>query len=225
MLKRSYKLFAVLLVLALLLPAQAAAAPAAAPEIVNFTILHTNDFHGNLELAGSNPGAARVATKINSIRTAKAGQTVLLLDAGDIMQGNLLSNLYNGEPSINYFKTIGYDAVTFGNHEFDWGQTVIADRVNQAKTDDSNPATKEFNFLAANITKQDAGKDCASSGWTPADFAMPYQVFEVTSAAPALKVGVIGVSSVETPYITKANPRRACASRILLRPSHATTPS
>lgn len=204
MLKRSYKLFAVLLVIALLLPAQVAAAPAAVPETVNFTILHTNDFHGNLEWAGSNPGAARVANKINSIRTAKAGQTVLLLDAGDIMQGNLLSNLYNGEPSINYFKTIGYDAVTFGNHEFDWGQTVIADRVNQAKTDDSNPATKEFNFLAANITKQDAGKDCASSGWTPADFAMPYQVFEVTSAAPALKVGVIGVSSVETPYITKA---------------------
>jgi 5'-nucleotidase len=91
--------------------------------------LHTNDFHGNLELSGSNPGAARVAQKIVDVRTAVGESNVLLFDAGDIMQGSLLSNLQKGLPTIDYYRTIGYNAAIFGNHEFDWGQTVLGDRI------------------------------------------------------------------------------------------------
>jgi len=72
------------------------AAPAAAPAVpVTFTILHTNDFHGQLEPSGSNPGMARVATYVNSVRTALGDSNMLLVDAGDEMQGSLLSNLGN----------------------------------------------------------------------------------------------------------------------------------
>ncbi|WP_322510052.1 bifunctional metallophosphatase/5'-nucleotidase, partial [Anaerolinea sp.] len=204
MAKLFYRVFALILVLSLMLPT---AAMAQGDDIVNFTILHTNDFHGNLEPSGSNPGAARVAYVINQIRAAKAalGQSVLLLDAGDIMQGSLLSNIQKGLPTIAYYKTIGYDGVTFGNHEFDWGQAVLSQRVAQATTDDGNAATKEFPFIAANIVSKGTASDCASAGWDlPSFVTEPYHVYEIPTATTPLRVGVIGVSSIETPYITIA---------------------
>ncbi len=176
-------------------PTPAQAAP------IGFTILHTNDFHGNLELFGSNPGAARVAQKIADVRSAVGADKVLTLDAGDIMQGSLLSNLQKGLPTIDYYRTIGYNAATFGNHEFDWGQTVLGDRIVQAEaaaTADETP----MQMIAANITQKDAGGNCT---WTPFNASVePYEVFTVGTGADTVDVGVIGVGSVETPYITIA---------------------
>ncbi|HMN58933.1 MAG TPA: 5'-nucleotidase C-terminal domain-containing protein [Anaerolinea sp.] len=201
--KRISKFFVLILILAIALPVQAASIRQV-DDIVSFSVLHTNDFHGNLELAGSNPGAARVAAVINTIRTAKGAENVLLFDAGDIMQGSLLSNLQYGLPTIDYYKTIGYDAATFGNHEFDWGQTVLADRVTQA-ADSTNPLKKAVPFMTANITVKD-GADCASSGWTlPSFISQAYKVYNMGPAGSPVRVGVIGVSSVETPYITIAS--------------------
>ena len=60
-----YVFVAIALMLSLSLPATTvtSAAPSLLADPVTFTILHTNDFHGNLELSGSNPGAARVAQR------------------------------------------------------------------------------------------------------------------------------------------------------------------
>ena len=44
----------------------------------------------------------------------------VLLDGGDIFQGNTLSNLLDGRPLAEAYQLMGYDAVTIGNHEFDW---------------------------------------------------------------------------------------------------------
>jgi 2',3'-cyclic-nucleotide 2'-phosphodiesterase (5'-nucleotidase family) len=169
----------------------------AAPESpVTFTILHTNDFHGQLEWRSggstSNPGAARLAQVINGVRTAVGADHVLLFDAGDQMQGSLLSNIQKGLPTIDVFNTIGYSAATFGNHEFDWGQVVLGDRAAQAT----------YPFLTANIVVNDTG-NCATAGWTPPSFSdAPYQVFTVGTAPNAVNVAVIGVTSTETPFIT-----------------------
>lgn len=109
----------------------AMAAPSAAPSVpVTFTILHTNDFHGQLDssLSSSNPGSARVATIVNGVRTTVGAANVLLADVGDEMQGSLLSNLGDGTPTgkgiptIAAYNALGYNVATFGNHEFDWGQ-------------------------------------------------------------------------------------------------------
>ncbi len=193
-----HKLIALLIVLSLAMPTPL---PAQAASPVNFTILHTNDFHGNLELSGSYPGAARVAQKIADVRAAVGAQNLLVLDAGDIMQGSLLSNLQKGLPTIDYYRTIGYTAATFGNHEFDWGQTVLGDRIAQAES----PATADetpVRMIAANITKKDAGGNCT---WEPFNASVtPYEVFTVGTAPDMARVGVIGVGSVETPYITIA---------------------
>ena len=153
---------------------------------INFTILHTNDFHGQLQLSGSNPGLARVATIVNTYRTPNT----LLVDAGDEMQGSLLSNLYHGESTIAGFNAVGYDVATFGNHDFDWGQSVLTDRTTQA----------HYPFVTVNIVKNNTG-DCSTAGWTPPDFAQPYVVKTVNG----VKVGFIGVTTTETPIITIAS--------------------
>lgn len=205
--KTIYSIFAICLILAMALPIPISNVFAAEP--VTFTILHTNDFHGNLELSGSNPGAARVAQKIVDVRTAIGAQNVLVMDAGDIMQGSLLSNIQQGLPTIDYYKQIGYNVATFGNHEFDWGQAVLAERALQAD-DDALPGSA-FPFVAANIT---AKVDGSCAGWEkavlvgedPADTYTiePYTIIDMNTSSGSVQVGVIGVGSIETPYITIA---------------------
>ncbi len=173
---------------ALLATAMAIPPGAAAATPIPFTILHTNDFHGQLQQSGSNPGLAKVATIVKGVRTSLGAGNVLLVDGGDEMQGSLLSNLQKGAPTIAGFNALGYNAATFGNHEFDWGQTNLGDRTVQAT----------YPFVTANIVKNDTG-NCATAGWTKPDFAdAPYTL----QTANGLKVALIGVTTTETPTIT-----------------------
>src|SRR5450759_1597025 len=91
----------------------AAASPALAAIPISFTILHTNDVHGQLEASGSNPGMARVAAVVNGVRSSVGASNVLLVDAGDEMQGSLLSHLQKGAPTIATFNAMGYNVATF----------------------------------------------------------------------------------------------------------------
>lgn len=197
---RALTLAVVLVLLFSQISLKVTAAPTRLPaDPVTFTILHTNDFHGQLEPSSadptkaSNPGMARLAAVINSVRTAKGTNNVLLVDAGDEMQGSLLSNIQKGLPTIDVFNAMGYNAATFGNHEFDWGQSVLADRTTQAN----------YPYLTANIVKNDTG-NCTTAGWTKPDFAdAPYQILNVGSPI-SVKVAFIGVTTQETPTITIA---------------------
>lgn len=180
------------------------AVPALAPNaVVTITILHTNDFHGQLEALGSctvsrcdSPGIAKVSTVISQVRTSVGAANVLLVDAGDEMQGSLISNLKKGQPTIDLFNYLGYQAATFGNHEFDWGQQVLYSRTLQA----------DYPFLAANVVVSNTGS-CASAGWdVPTNFEMqPWMTMTVGAPGNQAVVGLIGVASVETPYITIAS--------------------
>jgi 2',3'-cyclic-nucleotide 2'-phosphodiesterase/3'-nucleotidase len=200
--KKSWKMLSLLLAFSLLvvpLSSHVMAAPNAAPSTpVTFTILHTNDFHGQLEGAGSNPGMARVASFVESKRTALGADKVLLVDAGDEMQGSLLSNLGDGTPggkgipTIATYNGMGYDVATFGNHEFDWGQTVLGNRTTQAT----------YPYVTANIVTNDTG-NCATAGWDLPTFAdAPYEIITMGTAPNMVKVAFIGVTTVETPTIT-----------------------
>lgn len=155
------------------------------------TLLHTNDFHGQLEPSGSNPGLARLAYVISDTVTSPM---TLMLDAGDEMQGSLLSNLQKGKPTIAAFNQLGTDVATFGNHEFDWGQTNLISRTQEAA----------YPFVSANITVKD-GADCASSGWAQPSFVdAPYTIKTLTDGTNTVKVGIIGVTTIEVPVITIA---------------------
>lgn len=156
---------------------------------VSFTILHTNDFHGQLQASGSNPGLARVAAVVNGVRSSIGADNVLLVDAGDEMQGSLLSNLQKGAPTIAAFNAMTYTVATFGNHEFDWGQQNLIDRTTEAK----------YPFVTANIVVNDTG-NCSTAGWTTPSFAKPY----VVKTVAGVNVAFIGVTTTETPIITVA---------------------
>ena len=175
----------------------AAAGPALAASPISFTILHTNDVHGQLEASGSNPGMARVAAVVNGVRASVGAANTLLVDAGDEMQGSLLSNLGDGTatgkglPAIATFNAMGYNVATFGNHEFDWGQPNLIARTAQAT----------YPFVTANIV---AGT-CDASNWTTPSFAKPYVIQTVGTAPNQVKVAFIGVTTTETPTITIAS--------------------
>ena len=186
--RRSFTIITTLIILTILFSSVAFPAPAVP---VTFSILHTNDFHGQMEPVASNPGSARVAQVVNDIRTSAGASNVLLVDAGDQMQGSLLSNLQNGEPVIATYNSMGYNVATFGNHEFDWGQTTLSARTTQAA----------YPYVTANIVKNDTG-NCATAGWTKPDFAAaPYQVLTAGIAPNTVKVAFIGVTTLETPAI------------------------
>ncbi|QRR00492.1 bifunctional metallophosphatase/5'-nucleotidase [Dyadobacter sandarakinus] len=94
--------------------------------VVQLTILHTNDVHSRIEpfpMDGSRNqgmgGTARRAALIEKIRREQ--DNVLLLDAGDIFQGTAYFNLYGGELEMKIMSSMGYDAGTMGNHDFDNG--------------------------------------------------------------------------------------------------------
>lgn len=174
-------------------PAASSSPALQSSSVVTITILHTNDFHGQLEPSGSNPGMARVAYVIKQIRAEVGDANVVLLDAGDIMQGSLLSNLFHGKSTINVYNAVGYDAATLGNHEFDWGQTVLISRTQEA----------QFPFVAANLVVSDTGS-CATAGWTVPSFVRPWITMTVGTPPNQVILGIIGVTTQETPYITVA---------------------
>ena len=77
----------------------------------------TTDVHGHLE---SLPWLSGYVENLRAVRRADGG-AVLLLDAGDMWQGTLESNLGEGAAVVRAYNALGYDAVTIGNHEFDFG--------------------------------------------------------------------------------------------------------
>jgi 5'-nucleotidase len=95
-------------------------------DLIKITILHTNDTHSHIDPFPDNDpkypglgGFARRAAIIKKIR--KQESNVLVFDAGDVCQGSPYFNFYKGEVEFKLMSEMGYDAMTFGNHEFDNG--------------------------------------------------------------------------------------------------------
>ena len=110
-------------------------------------VLHFNDFHGQLEpyndpeTGASVGGIARLAAAVEKVRAEDAGRPVLLLFAGDLLQGTVTSSLFLGVPDVVLFDRLGVDAAVMGNHELDYGQDAFRHLATVAS----------FPFLAANV--------------------------------------------------------------------------
>ncbi|MFB4331308.1 5'-nucleotidase C-terminal domain-containing protein [Paenibacillus sp. CR_12] len=103
------------------------------------TILHTNDTHANLDTVSSPDNIAR---RVTAIKEAKANAVnPLLVDAGDVFSGTLYFNQYLGLADLEFMNLVQYDAMTFGNHEFDKGSEVLNDFIEHAK----------FPFVSSNV--------------------------------------------------------------------------
>lgn len=90
-------------------------------------ILHTNDTHSMIDPDDSDGlgGVLRRKVVIDSVRAAE--ENVLLVDAGDFVQGTLYFNLYRGKVEQKMMNELGYDIRILGNHEFDNGIDELAD--------------------------------------------------------------------------------------------------
>jgi 2',3'-cyclic-nucleotide 2'-phosphodiesterase (5'-nucleotidase family) len=154
---------------------------------VQATLLHTNDFHGRLEADSSGRGgSAYMASKLTEIRAAKGAENVVLMDAGDeFFAAPAISQLLDGESTIDVFNMLGYDLAVFGNHEFDKGQGVLQDRITQSS----------YPWLGANVVLE--GTDWNLPPWTQA-----YELITVGNAPDQAVIGVIGVAAEETPDVT-----------------------
>jgi len=108
------------------LPMRAIEGMVSGHDIRRLTILHTNDVHSRIDPfpmdGGRNQGLGGVVRRSKLIESIRAeGNPVLLLDAGDIFQGTPYFNMFGGEVEMKAMSSMGYDASTIGNHDFDGG--------------------------------------------------------------------------------------------------------
>ena len=97
-----------------------------APDLTGMTvILHSNDVHGALD------GYAYMAALKKQYEAA--GADVIVVDAGDFTQGNPYVSLSKGHSAIDLMNAAGYDLVTLGNHEFDFGYAQLMENLKDAK--------------------------------------------------------------------------------------------
>ena len=102
----------------------------------HLVIVATTDVHGHatawdyLTNAPYPGGLARAATAVDSLRRRYPG-SVILVDAGDLIQGDPFTDFFSGvgardpHPVIDAMNLMGYDAATLGNHDFDFGLEVL----------------------------------------------------------------------------------------------------
>ena len=132
------------------------------------TIYALNDFHGNV--IDDKGGLSRIGNYLIDQKKDTPNQTVIVA-SGDMLQGSAISNMTQGKVVLDVMSYIGFDAMTIGNHEFDWGIDTIASLSEYAS----------FPFLAANIYDRSTNERV--------NWAAPYTTF----MKGELKVGVIGI--------------------------------
>ncbi len=164
-----------------------ACAPAQIPrstEPVDLVVATTTDVHGRLraweyysnQVEGVR-GLTRAATIVDSVRAANPGR-VILLDAGDLLQGNPLAYVAarisraRTNPIIAAMNAMGYDAAAIGNHEYTYGVPYLDSAIRQAR----------FPFLSANTYRIEPAGIHAYKPWTIVERA-------------GLKIGIVGATT------------------------------
>ena len=135
-------------------------------------ILHTNDVHGAVN------GYAYIA-QLKADYEAK-GAEVILVDAGDYSQGKTYVSVTKGADAVTMMNAAGYDVVTLGNHEFDYGYAQLKENMSKAK----------FKVVCADVFNE--------NGTPIFDASYTY------TTKSGVKVGFFGMETPETQ--TKANP-------------------
>jgi len=161
--------------------------------VVTISLVGTNDLHGHLEAL---PAFSGYVANLRAAREADGG-AVVLLDGGDMFQGTLESNLAEGSPIVEAYAAIGYDAVTIGNHEFDYGP--VGERATPASPEDdrrgalrARVAQAPYPFLSANLLDR-VSREPAMLG-TPERPVLPTVILE----RAGIRIGVIGITTEQT---------------------------
>jgi 2',3'-cyclic-nucleotide 2'-phosphodiesterase (5'-nucleotidase family) len=151
------------------------------------TILHTNDFHMYL-LGGTDAnkkpigGSARIYTVVQQERAYNPDRT-LLVDAGDAIGGGPpIGAFFYGKDVIEVYNAMGYNYATFGNHEFDWGKDLLAQRVSEAK----------YTYICSNIIDTKTNSTFMSKPYDIKPFGF-------------VKLGIFGLTTPQLPILVNPN--------------------
>lgn len=160
-----YILFTCLIVLLSIYPVSAQV-----EDEVELIIFHTTDIHGRID------NMAKVAYLIDESRGNS--QNIIILDSGDTIQGNLAAFYFKGAHALKIMDVIGYDAMTLGNHDFNFGTDVL------------NKRSKEisFPFLCANIIEKNNSIDYVGKSIKA---AKPYVIKDING----IKVAILGLTT------------------------------
>lgn len=136
-------------------------------------ILHTNDVHCGFEADDSSFGVADLAAY--KAHLEDEGYDVILVDAGDFVQGGVIGTLSDGEYPMQIMNELGYDVAVPGNHEFDYGMDTFFKLTGEA----------EFPYLSVNFT--DLRTD-----------EKPFQAYTIIDAEQ-YRIAFVGLTTPETP--------------------------
>ncbi|MDQ6423142.1 5'-nucleotidase C-terminal domain-containing protein [Paenibacillus sp. LHD-117] len=154
----------------------------AAEQTYDLRVLHTNDTHAHLDTAPQ---------RISAIRDKRTNNS-LLLDAGDVFSGTLYFNQYNGLADLWFMNKAGYDAATFGNHEFDEGSATLKPFVEGA----------DFPFVGANV---DFGADELMQPLVQEGIGQPGDGGNIYSAivkrVAGENIGIFGLTTEDTKFL------------------------
>ncbi len=151
------------------------------PDYIN--IFYINDFHGAILEDEDQMGLSQIGNLILNEKTVSPMNT-LFIGGGDILQGSLMSNYFNGESTIDVLNQMQMDAFTIGNHEFDWGFDIIQNY----RDPSSDSIQADFPLLGANIF--------LDGTTTRPDYVDAYTIVEKGD----LKIGIIGVIGLGLEY-------------------------
>lgn len=149
-------------------------------------ILYTNDTHTYINNTTTDAdgntvdGISFASVKALKDELTAEGKTVLLVDAGDHVQGTPLGGMDEGVKIINLMNKTGYDLAVPGNHEFDYGMFQTFSLIDKA----------DFEYLSCNFYSTETGEVVFK----------PYKIFDVAG----VKVAFVGISTPDS--ITSSSP-------------------
>ena len=173
-------------------------APAPQADEITLTVVGINDIHGQFSPTADHGGLVGISAYVNALRTARDrdGGAVLVVDAGDMWQGTLASNLGEGAGIIDAYNALGVAAAAIGNHEFDFGPEGTS-AIPVRDGDDPRGALKarareaSFPFLAANLIDDATGQPVAWDNVQPS-------VIVTVGGVPVGIIGVMTANALQT---------------------------
>lgn len=145
---------------------------------LEITLFHTNDSHGRVKKDNKVIGLDLIST------IKKNTEASLLLDAGDTFHGLPFATLKKGEDIVSLMKLAGYDVMTPGNHDFNYGYERLLEL-----TDIASEGYNGFEVISSNVVKENK----------------PLLNSNVIKEVNGVKIGIFGLSTPETAYKTNPN--------------------
>lgn len=158
--------------------------------VFDLSILHTNDTHASLD------NVAKRVTLVDQLRAENPNN--LLLDAGDVFSGTLYFNEFQGAADLEFMNLMKYDAMVFGNHEFDLGSSpeghkALADFVKGA----------DFPFVATNVNFSKDNLFDGLQNLTYSEEFNPGEIYNgIVKEVDGEKIGIFGLTTEETAGIS-----------------------